>query len=47
MAGSLIEEMMALIKKKSQLRKLSLINILHSDGPFLSVVEYLEQSEHL
>ena len=47
MAGSLIEEMMNIIRKRSQLRKLSLINVLHSDGPYLSVVEYLQESEHL
>ena len=47
MAGSLIEQLMTTIMKQSQLRKLALVNILHSDGPFLMVVEYLQQSHHL
>ena len=47
MSGSLIEQLMMTIRKRSQLKKLALVNILHSDGPFLSVVEYLKESLHL
>ena len=47
MSGSLIESLLNTLSKQSQLRKLALVNILHSDGPFLKVVQYLKESHHL
>ena len=44
---TLIEQLMGLLLQKSRVRKLSLVNLQHTERSFDSVANYVDQSQYL